>query len=1033
MLTFWAVINLIHNVKIIDKDNDGLLDNIEEEIGTNTNLADSDYDDFKDFEEYNYWNERYQQTKDESYLPTGDLDNDSIANILDEDSDGDGLSDGQEIKFGSDPSNPDTDGDGVSDLEEIQQGSDPDLQDSDMDGIPDDQDSDPDGYQDPGDLIYGQDPVPSTRGPTREGYHKTPTCFVFFNPYLAGDKRYSAYDSLTSDYNSYVEDNNKDYLQLSDEEHERVFIATIPVKLKYGYINIPSVSPNANIISYNTYPTGITVNFYKDGADNYYIRTSKKTGTMSLTFKTSAHPTYFDFNIAEDTPDHLTINNAEYPEDVKKTIPANIINAAQQVIQKLNLQNENRIGTIIDTMKDYFSSFEAGDIPSEEEQENAYLAMALSEHGCCYVRAYSYFVTANAIGIPTRLITNECHAFAESYISDIGWVRISLGGCGANICNPNEDVDPFQPDDTPDDDGDDDTPPQDRISTSTEIESISSEAFKDGYFTVSGYVKDVNDTAVENIAVEIFVNKTKDSAGEYACYDYTNNQGFFNIKCNVPRNVTSGTNQIVAHCIGDDTYKPSWSDPPIEIYSNTTIVFDMVSSVGLNNQLVIRGYLYDDGGIPVSGENIDIYYDNVHLGNTFSDTTDSQGEFQYFYIPTTLGGHEIRAVFNGSTYLSASENTFNINVKDNAVNLELSVTNYNLLRGEELTTSGELKKGNNDPLTDAVVKIIYDNEIISEDTTNSQGEFESTFNIPMDSNLGHIWVTAYYYGSENYAEDYDQESIFIKANTEISVNSLKTKYLRNQTIHVNGSLKDDNQQPLENKQINVEWKNQNQEMITDTNGLFSINFTISSNADFSKSTVSINFDGDNLYKESDFSWQIEIVETLENNGKKTNKSQNKYILPLIAAIVIILVLVGVIMLFKKRQNQQGPSIQDIASNTINNLKSETDYRKSVIRCYKQMCNWLARQGVKKGSFQTPREFAMAAKKFLTISPESLYTLIQIFEKARYSKHEINSQDKDQAIKCLNEIISRPLNLQNQQPNMPPGSSPNPEMINQDQI
>ena len=97
--------------------------------------------------------------------------------------------------------------------------------------------------------------------------------------------------------------------------------------------------------------------------------------------------------------------------------------------------------------------------------------------------------------------------------------------------------------------------------------------------------------------------------------------------------------------------------------------------------------------------------------------------------------------------------------------------------------------------------------------------------------------------------------------------------------------------------------------------------------------------------------------------------------------------------------------------TIDNLKTGTDYRKSVLDCYKQMCNWMNGRGVRKVSHQTPREFAMTAKNFLNVSPESLYNLTQIFEKARYSTHDINVEDRDKAIKCLNEIIAAPVNVQ----------------------
>ena len=53
------------------------------------------------------------------------------------DSDNDGLPDGDEPTYGTDPNNPDTDGDGLSDGDEVMRGTDPTMRDSDGDGVPD--------------------------------------------------------------------------------------------------------------------------------------------------------------------------------------------------------------------------------------------------------------------------------------------------------------------------------------------------------------------------------------------------------------------------------------------------------------------------------------------------------------------------------------------------------------------------------------------------------------------------------------------------------------------------------------------------------------------------------------------------------------------------------------------------------------------------------------------------------------------------------------------------------------------------------
>ena len=73
----------------------------------------------------------------------GSYDGDEITNgtdPLDPDSDGDGLDDGDEEYYGTDPLNPDTDGDGVTDYDEILNGTDPNSPDMDGDGFDDNSD-----------------------------------------------------------------------------------------------------------------------------------------------------------------------------------------------------------------------------------------------------------------------------------------------------------------------------------------------------------------------------------------------------------------------------------------------------------------------------------------------------------------------------------------------------------------------------------------------------------------------------------------------------------------------------------------------------------------------------------------------------------------------------------------------------------------------------------------------------------------------------------------------------------------------------
>ncbi|QQZ28516.1 hypothetical protein HMY34_06940 [Thiothrix subterranea] len=117
--------------------------------------------------------------KDDTDGPKGDPDGDGVTNEdetklgtdpKNPDTDGDGLKDGEEVTKGTDPKNPDTDGDGIKDGEEVTKGTDPKNPDTDGDGLKDGEeitkgtdplkpDTDGDGLKDGDEIKAGTNPL----------------------------------------------------------------------------------------------------------------------------------------------------------------------------------------------------------------------------------------------------------------------------------------------------------------------------------------------------------------------------------------------------------------------------------------------------------------------------------------------------------------------------------------------------------------------------------------------------------------------------------------------------------------------------------------------------------------------------------------------------------------------------------------------------------------------------------------------------------------------------------------------------------
>jgi outer membrane protein OmpA-like peptidoglycan-associated protein len=157
-----------------DSDRDGLSDDMEEEIGTDPHNRDTDGDGLSDGEEFNiYKTSPLNADTDGDGLTDGDEVIIYRSDPLKGDTDGDGLNDGNEVfKYKTDPTKADTDGDGLTDEEEVMAlATDPLKADTDGDGLTDGEevktyktdplraDTDGDGLKDGAEVkIYKTDP-----------------------------------------------------------------------------------------------------------------------------------------------------------------------------------------------------------------------------------------------------------------------------------------------------------------------------------------------------------------------------------------------------------------------------------------------------------------------------------------------------------------------------------------------------------------------------------------------------------------------------------------------------------------------------------------------------------------------------------------------------------------------------------------------------------------------------------------------------------------------------------------------------------
>jgi hypothetical protein len=188
------------------------------------------------------------------------------------------------------------------------------------------------------------------------------------------------------------------------------------------------------ILSYEIKPS-IAVRFAKDGADNFFIRSDEASasGTYRLVFLADADAGYFA--PALPTIGHLTPRMVATmaPAEIRASIPDAVARQAQRTLglPDLALDPDTVLHVAFNRLVKFFRAFQAKTLPPSSG--NLYRDLCDSKAGVCRHRAFAFMVTANALGIPTRFVENEAHAFVEVWFPGRNWQRIDLGGAALHM------------------------------------------------------------------------------------------------------------------------------------------------------------------------------------------------------------------------------------------------------------------------------------------------------------------------------------------------------------------------------------------------------------------------------------------------------------------------------------------------------------------------------------------------------------------------------------------------------------------------
>ena len=271
-------------------------------------------------------------------------------------------------------------------------------------------------------------PDRDTRRPEVEHYDDP------FSPSLTPFKRLYAFDAVRDDYTLYVRGSgtrpgDRPYRpvpvaspdEATDRRGDERFFGDMSVDLVAGqYVRIPTIGPDARLLRLLAIPS-FELSVWRDGADNWFVH-SDQSGRVRLVSELGIARETFGSMFAD-------VSWSELPRVPAQ--PAAHQAAYQTVAQAVGISRARPPSETLGRMVAYFRSFEASDEPPREHGD-IYLDLALSRKGVCRHRAFAFMVTALHLGIPTRFVHNEAHAWVEVNDGRL-WHRIDLGGAATNL------------------------------------------------------------------------------------------------------------------------------------------------------------------------------------------------------------------------------------------------------------------------------------------------------------------------------------------------------------------------------------------------------------------------------------------------------------------------------------------------------------------------------------------------------------------------------------------------------------------------
>ena len=207
---------------------------------------------------------------------------------------------------------------------------------------------------------------------------------------------------------------------------------------------LPSVAPDQRYVYAVSTPRA-TTDLAVDDHGNHFVRSSS-TVPFELIVEVAVDARYFadpsdadpsdadratGASVATGTGAALGTSGARPPAPPE--VPELLRTDARVVARWLGIAEDAPPRTIVAQLAAWFRGFEPGAFPADARSDRPLFDIVMTRVGACRHRALAFTMIAQGLGVPTRYVQNEAHAFVEVRLGDAGWQRLDLGGAPARL------------------------------------------------------------------------------------------------------------------------------------------------------------------------------------------------------------------------------------------------------------------------------------------------------------------------------------------------------------------------------------------------------------------------------------------------------------------------------------------------------------------------------------------------------------------------------------------------------------------------